>query len=145
MTALSPVFSALTHVPLLSTLHTAPALLDQTMSLFCSHLCTGSPWCSVQKLKSSLALLPRCLSLWCHPPLLSDSATLASLFFSKYVRHATTLGHGILTRGLESEGPHGASHIRALSHPVQLPLAKAGKSESWGQELQERKTWHFKS
>ena len=46
MTALSPVFSALTHVPLLSTLHTAPALLDQTMSLFCSHLCTGSPWSS---------------------------------------------------------------------------------------------------
>lgn len=85
------------------------------------------------------------LSLWCHLPLLSDSVTLASLFFSKYVRHATTLGHGILTRGLESEGPHGDSHIRALSHPVQLPLAKGDKSESWGQELQECKTWHFKS
>lgn len=38
------------------------------------------------------------LSLWRHLPLFSDSATLASLFFSEYVRHATTLGHGILTR-----------------------------------------------
>lgn len=102
-------------------LSTQPQPCDQIISLFCSHLGTGSPWCSVQKLKSSPVLLP------CHLSL-SGVIFLYSLIQPHWPPCSSPNMSGMLppwamVSSPESKGPHGASHIRALSHPMHLPLA----------------------